>query len=911
MAPWGRWSSESRSSLVSPVGTKDLAIPSTAIWAKSARGIDGVAGAGFHPLVCHLNDVASVAGALWPLVTGDELRRRLAAGLSLTEADTGALARLLAALHDIGKATPAFQSVDAHQIERLEQLGLALKAPTGPTSSHGALGAAIIEDWLADSQRLADDSAHSLGVIAGGHHGKFPTALELERVTGRELGEGAPWPALRADIINDLRRAAPTLWPRSVSPPAAVILAGVTSVADWIGSRSEDFPLASPGGGSGLQIDVDAYGDRVDARAHEVIAGLGWGLVPSPGPPRPFGELFPGLMPRAVQNAAIEIAESMTGPAFVVIESETGSGKTEAALAIAEHAISRLGARGLYLALPTQATSDQMFQRVRAFLDRRYAGEPVNLQLLHAARAFSDDFASLLKAPTPSEPEEPTLGVVAAEWFTGAKRGLLAPFAVGTIDQALLATLETRHFFVRMLGLAGRCVVIDEVHAYDAYMSTLLERLLEWLGALGSTVLLLSATLPRDRRSALLASYARGAGMETPGSSVGSAPYPRIAWAREGSTGERSLPPAASRRLVLERVVARNEDVCPPELAARLTAGGCAAAIYNTVKDAQSAYEVLRVNPRTAGIKVALLHARFRRKERRELERDLLDALGPDERRPDGLILVATQVVEQSLDIDFDFMATWIAPVDLLLQRAGRLHRHTRVRPSSRRAAHLAIVSPGPETDGTYGLGRSRWVYDEHVLLRTLDALVDLPAIDIPGDVERLVEHVYGTDQPWGEMTPALDEQWNRSRVRLRTQREADEQFARSVRILPPDDPDFLADDRRELAEEDPEAHPALQALTRLGPPSVELVILTHEEAGGIDLETPPPPRLAAWLADRSCRLASQPLAREFLLAGPHPAWSGTPMLRRHRLVVLDPELRFVSEGGTLSYDFELGVRTG
>ena len=385
-----------------------------------------------------------------------------------------------------------------------------------------------------------------------------------------------------------------------------------------------------------------------------------------------------------------------------------GEGKTEAAMYLADRFAARLGQRGCYFALPTQATSNQMFTRVREFLKGRYPDNIVNLQLLHGHAALNAEFQTLLQSAD-AEPEcvcedndlhDHRPGVIAAEWFTYRKRGLLAPFGVGTIDQALLAVLQTRHVFVRLFGLAHKTVIIDEVHAYDAYMTTLLERLLEWLAALGSSVVLLSATLPKARRDALASAYVKGLG-----GNIALPPddrYPRLTWVGQADSGSRHVETSerSSRKLSLQWIdgaVPKDGDAFPlgERLRVALEAGGCAAVICNTVTQAQKVYLALKeyfVGNADDGAPILdLLHARFLFKDRDERERRCLVRFGKpgalvdfgdkdlrEVRRPNRAVLVATQVIEQSLDLDFDLMVSDHAPVDLILQRAGRLHRHPR-----------------------------------------------------------------------------------------------------------------------------------------------------------------------------------------------------------------------------------------
>ena len=257
--------------------------------------------------------------------------------------------------------------------------------------------------------------------------------------------------------------------------------------------------------------------------------------------------------------------------------------------------------------------------------------------------------------------------VVAAEWFTSRKRGLLAPFGAGTIDQALLSVLQVCHGFVRLFGLSHKVIVIDEVHAYDAYMTTLLQRLLEWLAALGSPVVLLSATLPMDRRRQLMDAYAKGLGHgEKSTDATLSAPYPRISWVDAAGLPHEQPVDAAKRsrrtlHLVRQEMPSGDQpfDQVSARIADALRDGGCAAVICNTVDRAQKMYIALKQHFPTDDL--SLLHSRFLFKDRQDRERQVLDQFGPPDeantaaghsRRPERAVLVATQIIEQSLDLD-------------------------------------------------------------------------------------------------------------------------------------------------------------------------------------------------------------------------------------------------------------------
>jgi CRISPR-associated endonuclease/helicase Cas3 len=613
----------------------------------------------------------------------------------------------------------------------------------------------------------------------------------------------------------------------------------------------------------------------------------------------------------------------MSGPALVLIEAPMGEGKTEAALFLADHWTHATGQQGLYLALPTQATSNQMFDRVTRFLAGRYPQDRVNLHLLHGHALLSDSYGELrrraderrqsLAVTDIHDPVAPGQ-VVAEGWFAqNKKQGLLAPFAVGTIDQALLAVLQTRHVFVRLFGLAGKTVILDEVHAYDAYMGTLMERLLEWLAALGCSVVLLSATLPADKRRRLLRAYA-GRPVEPP-----AVPYPRISVVQGDRNKVLPLRTDPARRACLN-LDWRDPGRLAADLGAALQEGGCAAVICNTVRRAQEVYLQFRESPEMKGVQVELFHARFPFAQRQEIEAGVLRRYGPPEakaERPARAVLVATQVIEQSLDLDFDLMVTELAPVDLVLQRAGRLHRHRRGhRPAGLSGPRLWLLEP--EKEGAVPrFGTSEKVYARHVLLRSFLALRGRTEVRMPEDMEALVEVVYGESPPLDE-GPAWGAALTESLQALQAKWEEDRKAADAFLVRSPlFEDDLLEDFCQELEEDNPDIHPKLQAVTRLAEPTVNLVFL-HVRGGSLYLDpggTKPVqmkgvPGLAEAkrLLGNAVTITHRSCVRHFAAEKPPPAWDKSSLLRFHRLVRLDAEGKTLFGNFVLQLDPELGV---
>jgi CRISPR-associated endonuclease/helicase Cas3 len=891
----------------------------------------------FHPLICHMLDVAAVAEAIWTDCLAARVRSHLSQALRLGEDEAGRWLAFLAGCHDLGKATPVFQakgSRDQHSTPPwLKGTGLEFK-PLGNLSDpgHGVVTAARLPALLNThfAQTKGEDTATRLGVIAGGHHGIFPSASKRTEVTSTKLGEPKArcpnsWDEARKELVTTLADLVGVQGkPASPCNPASMLLAGFISVVDWIASIDDEefFPYAPDG-----PQDLGAYLQCRRKRAREAVKGLHWDAWSRPKPPTSFKAVYPSIQPRPLQAAVQETAAAAEAPGLAIIEAPMGEGKTEAAFYLAE-CWNAGGLRGSYVAMPTQATSNQLYERFEQFLTRRYPNEKVNLQLLHghaslhALKLLGNDESSYSPANIDADGRSAEATVGAAEWFTYRKRGLLAPFGVGTVDQALLSVLQVRHGFVRLFGLAGKTVIIDEVHAYDTYMSTLMERLLEWLAALGSPVVLLSATLPQAKRRDLLNAYGRGLGVAELTTLPGEA-YPRITWATEKGVQARTCEASDEirRQLGIEWFIAGIGGL-PECLLDQLRGGGCAAVICNTVNRAQEVYVALRdafaALPHDQRPLLDLFHARFLFKDREEREERCLKRFGKPDRedgttaeRPRRAVLVATQVVEQSLDLDFDFMISEIAPVDLLLQRSGRLHRHKRQDRRVPGAPVLQILAPERDEHGlpTFERGTT-YVYDEHILLRTWHALQGRASIAIPEDVEGLIEAVYGEDSdPPEGASAALAERWRKTYETMKAKRTGQKALAKQPLIPCPnfDPEEFLEIPNAELLEDRPDAGPERRARTRLEElPSVRVVWLPPQEKSSAEI--PATDRAAVQkLLRHSVELRGHWVpklwGKEFL----PDSWKTHPILRHCRQIVAGSTYE-VRSGPRLLLDKEIGV---
>ena len=314
----------------------------------------------------------------------------------------------------------------------------------------------------------------------------FPRSDESLKVGKDTLGD-SDWDTARQKLIEELAQTVkfdlerPAQRKSEITDPAVVpILAGFIFVVDWIGSNQDYFACAAECGTS-FGVSAAEYWTKAQDQARKALATLSWVPAVSFAAEAPFNAVFSGFVANSLQEAAIESASKQTSPYLMNIEAPMGQGKTEAALYAADMAMSRGFARGMYIAMPTQATGNAMFTRVLDdYLKKRGHRGKLNLQLVHGDALLAR--MGELKEGDITEFRPKSIGYdgdpEAQSWFAAKKRPLLAPFGVGTIDQSLLSVLQTKHWFVRLFGLAGKVVIFDEVHAYDAYMSTILERLL-------------------------------------------------------------------------------------------------------------------------------------------------------------------------------------------------------------------------------------------------------------------------------------------------------------------------------------------------------------------------------------------------------------------------------------------------
>ncbi len=734
-----------------------------------------------------------------------------------------------------------------------------------------------------------------------------------------------------------------------------VLLTAAVIVSDWIASAVEHFPYLD---------------ERTSARRAE-DAWWTLGLTPPWVPATPADieaqfnsrfELPVGTQPRPVQRAVADAASTMAEPGLILVEAPMGEGKTEAALLAVEILAARFGAGGCFIALPTMATTDAMFSRVAAWIDRLPVGA-VSTYLAHGKSALNPEFQEMSRLgrlagvvqddQIGDEDEKSVDGVaVALAWLSGRKKGVLSSFVVGTIDQVLMGGLKSRHLVLRHLALAGKVVVIDEVHASDEFMSVFLIKVLRWLGAYGVPTVLLSATLPAARRNEFVAAYRTRRVPETEQDGCPPAPeplfrsrprlspravmrpavavhagYPCVTTATLTGSVTTAVTSSGRELTVDVRFASDDDEALATLLAAALADGGCVAVVRNTVVRAQATAGMLR---RTFGDVVVLVHSRFLGPDRMRKEAQLRRWLGPPgsgTERPARLIVVGTQVLEQSLDIDFDLMVSDLAPMDLLLQRIGRLHRHDRDPRDRGLMSQARCVIVGIEDVGVeppVPVSGSVAVYGTSALLRSALTLRDRLAdgvLELPTDVPALVEYASAIEL-------AVPDTW--SDVFLQAEEGADkrraERAAQASQFSLGDVPANLVNwTRRGVGDAE---GPMAQARVRDGDDSIEVLVV--QESAGIKRVLPwiephggrllyegaePPFELARTVASCTLRLPSRlcmpwrldRVVRELEARGV-AAWQQSRWLKGQLVLVLDEQFETDLDGDRLKYDREDGL---
>lgn len=738
-------------------------------WGKSSA--DGL----YHLLPFHCLDVAALGYLL--LKPEKPLCRHLATQLNVTPEILQRWVVFFLCLHDIGKFSSAFQGLASGLSQDLVSSHLIY------TERHDTLGYLLWDDdeglffrsldrgaFPRTAQRHLRRALCSWMKIVTGHHGVPPKEGQFNlssHFTAQDKDAALEFfLAARALFFED--GDAEILADKELSERLSLAswpLAGIVVLADWLGSSrppetyaQHEIPLA------------EYWRNHALPFAEEVVASAR--IENSPiAPYAGTRHLFPfikKLTPLQQWATECDLADSNQ---LFILEDVTGAGKTEAALTLAHRLMENGLADGLYVALPTMATANAMYERLRDAYRGLYARDALpSLALAHGARHLSTGFRSSLVPPETKKArhhysrDEETAEAFCSAWLAdNRKKALLAEVGVGTLDQAILAVLPAKHQSLRCLGLARKVLIVDEVHSFDPYMNRLLQQLISYHATQGGSAILLSATLPFTMRTDYLNAFAEGAKLFGP-ELLQTDAYPLAT--RFPASGQMETILATRREVertlavVLLDSYAKAVDV----IRQAVEQGKCICWVRNTVGDAIKTYRLLRRQSWIDRDRMMLFHSRFAMIDRQRIESATLEYFGKEStaevRR--GRLLIATQVVEQSLDLDFDVLISDLAPIDLLIQRAGREHRHIRDASGNRinaegsvdqREAPIFYLVGPPATEDPAedwlkaSLPGTQAVY-QHVgqLWLTHQLFAKAGKLSMPDDARALIEGVYGDE---------------------------------------------------------------------------------------------------------------------------------------------------------------------
>ncbi|MCK9229449.1 MAG: CRISPR-associated helicase Cas3' [Syntrophales bacterium] len=724
----------------------------------------------YHLLPYHCLDVAAVGHSL--LLNSPALRQKIATITGLEEKICIHWLIMGLALHDIGKFSETFQNLRPDILKQLQ----GITSNKEYTVRHDSLGYLFLKSFVENGNPLLhedpersleewQDVIMSIAKSFTGHHGVPP---QLRGLNGMPLNYhrffGEADSAAAASFIKDIDSIGNAL-PDTFALPspydlegilkkASWLVAGFTVLCDWIGSNSEWFRYTA------TQVSLQEYWETIALPQSEFAIRASGISTGSPLVDQPvFSGLFPSIPVPTPLQAFVDQCPTGNSPHLFILEDITGSGKTEAALLLAGRLMAAGQGNGLFVALPTMATSNAMYGRLTNVYRRLFKAETrPSLVLAHSARHLSDTFMSTIGGQNNYTEDEETATAQCSSWLAdNRKKAQLADVGVGTLDQALLAILPARFQSLRLFGLVNHILIIDEVHAYDPYMNKLLQNLLTFHAALGGSAILLSATLPAHTRRGFINAFANGCDDHQRLEQKIRA-YPMItSYTKETGLCETPIESMPQRRCSVKVLLIDEEVEIINRIVEAIEKGHCVCWIRNTVYDALDGYE--RLKRKVHKNSVMLFHARFTLGDRLDIENEALRAFGKTstESMRRGKVLVATQVVEQSLDLDFDLLITDLAPMDLLIQRGGRLHRHARDEkgnpiqegPDRRESPCMIIYGPWPEENADSDWFKSffpkaAFVYPSHgCLWLSAKLLSEKKHLTMPDDARMLIEAAF------------------------------------------------------------------------------------------------------------------------------------------------------------------------
>ena len=629
---------------------------------------------------------------------------------------------VLAFIHDVGKSSYC------HQIVHMRH-------------SHCRAGEAAVFFYNKRSKQ-----GEIAGNVVGWHHGeRTPPYSNSHNEYNGDIG----YNLTRLKMLDDAQKLFGSVG--KLTPRNATMLTALITISDWLASEDNSFPAdwTPPINASIDSIALDTNGELMK-QARKVIEKSGFCNVFKPKKPLKFEKIF-GKKPRKFQTA---LAKLLNKRGIYIVEAPPGSGKTKGVNHVVSNFLSKDLASGMAFANPTKFLSNQQADDVDAMLIATYEGfqqkdeelKKLGKRLRPAKVSHS---SAIYDAPTSGRVEN----IDVSRFFDRSKLVLLNPFSVGTIDQLMMSILNVHHFYLRFFGLAGKIVVIDEYHSYDGYMTPIINRLCKMLYDIGCTVILVSATMPTWKINEFKFGVAPKVNQPT-----GMKPYPALHDVLRGKVY--ALPPVTEpepRKVDISWI--QKDDVASKALT--LASLGANVIIYaNTVQSAQDYCTNLERMINVKNIPIELFHSRFMHSDRDAIQNKWMRTVKAGSRedatikRPQGAVYIATQVAEQGMDLDFDFVFSELCPMEALIQRLGRGRRDDANNPYRApicSATSELFIIDCITIEGKDFFGTSACMYMEYLLHATKICLQSISHIQIPDGIPALVDMPYNITIPAGQ----------------------------------------------------------------------------------------------------------------------------------------------------------------
>lgn len=727
------------------------------------------------------------------------VHQRLLGALSCTEKQFLDWIGYLVSLHDIGKVEGQFQYRWPPMKEKMDESGLKPVFLDTISIRHEKTTCCCLKDRIWKDIGDRSSVRFYAGILEVHHQGKSGAEGEQQNRFWNQLQDEMEFQMRRRFLHSDqifLPEVA-----KKDRGSVGVLLLGIVILSDWIASSDYFAQAESWFGQPDAQKNAEHLAEHFLDVSGLTVQNVSFGMD--------FHSVWPNIPRRGMRGLQSEIEKLFQDVqeriSVVLLEAPMGEGKTEAGIYAALQMAQQWGKCGFYVGLPTAATSNQMVGRMRALLEMHQLSDSV--RLLHSMAWLADSQGDQAWPKFETEEER-----YASGWLLPVRRGLLGSYAVGTVDQAMMSILLVKYGVLRLLGLAEKTLVIDELHSYDVYMSEILHRLLEWCKDLEIPVVLLSATLPPEKKMQMLSAYTTD---QIPSC------YPSVTAITEtGNVVVRPVGRTEKRQAVsvtLFPILHQAKKIAAQAIELGKN-GGCICILLNTVQQAQEVFQAIKDDGFDG--ELLLFHARFPAQQRDEIEQRCIRLFGKEKsERPKKAILVATQVVEQSLDVDFDVMLTAIAPIDLLLQRLGREFRHEDTpRPSHFSAPYLYVLIPSELEE----FAADGFVYPPCLLLQSIHILEQYHTIRIPEDLPALVTQGYDP----GAAPPEELDRWLEHLMEDQVKAAASTGYL----ISEPGKGYTPIKQAEKIQFDDLESSSYLSAKTRLGEPTVRIALLLPEQ---------------------------------------------------------------------------------